>query len=161
MIIMQFENQLSAMQADIERVLAWTNEAGRKIKRVQDDHAQIQATVNDLAKRRDMLDDDLDGIKIEKNQKYNYLLKELKSLEKEREADRKSEIFNFVEYANQRTSRPTHAKGQSSPYSTSFSNIDNAADEQTNDQAGKSSIRDFKPKSKQTTSLLRRMKEED
>ena len=53
-----------------------------------------------------MLDDDLDGIKIEKNHKYNNLLKELKSLEKERDADRKSEIFNFVEYANQRTSRP-------------------------------------------------------
>lgn len=91
------------------------------------------------------------------------MIRELAYLQNESEEDRKSEIVNFVEYANARTSKPVNRQGNGSPYSGSFVMTEAEINEMSAPNSRPTSTRDVISIKKEnaTSNLLRRMREED
>lgn len=159
--VVDLETQIRSMESEIERVLQWTKDSQSKLKRVQDEHDRIGNILEQVTQRKDDIDDGLESIRVDKHPKYLQLLKELASLENESEEDRKSDIHNFVEYAN-RSSRNVYTFGHNSPYSTSFAKTEtDIVDKESLSDSRPTSSRDVEKKKKTNTDWLRRMREKE
>ncbi len=159
--VADLEAEIRSMENEIERVMIWTRDTQDKLMRVQNDHERIGKAIEQVANRREDIDENLDAIRVDKHPKYLLLIKELANLENESEEDRKSEIHNFVEYAH-RSSRNVYTFAQTSPYSTSITKTETELIEKEVIADNKpTSTRDIQKKKRVTTDWLRRMKENE